>query len=316
MKTTLTLWLAMSLAATALPTTASVDPTGALCDGNLYTINAGRGDIGLLIDLHESKAVPNSQYFGQAVNLAEVHSRALFSASAMSYNEGNNRIYYASTPTPSEFHIANVDSLDLSAEELAGLKLHPKAYKPHQFGYFDVATQEHHLVGNTRFPIWRMAFDPTTGILYGADVSRFFRIDPQTGEQTVLGVFSINMRAAGFANWGDFIFKDNELLFVTNNRVYSLNKETGEETVKFYHTISHVTAATLDQNGEILIAAKNENVTGAQNSTNLWRLNPDSSTNLLPSQRYLGLFPMSIDAIAKVSTEQDSCYWPFFGDTK
>ncbi len=292
--------------------TLGMSANAAECESNLYTMNAGRGDVGVLVDINEGRARGVSNYFYEAGDLANIHSRALFSATAMAYDAATDRIYYASTPTPSEYHLDGTDSGEFSEDELAGLNLQAKAFKPHRLAYFDISTQTHHMVGNTRYQITRMAFDPETGLLYGSDIGRLFTINPTTGEQTMIGALSANLRFGGYTNWGDFVFYEGELLFVTNTRVFAINTTDATETVKFFHNLDYITAASLDQNGEILVAVKNINVTGSPNSTNLWLLNPTPDAQNFGSQSYAGLVPMAVDAMARVATESSTCYSPRF----
>ncbi|EOD78929.1 hypothetical protein D515_02436 [Grimontia indica] len=294
--------------------TFSMSAASAECDGNLYTINAGRGDVGVLVNVHEglARSITRQQFHTEAVNLAEINSRALFSASAMAYDAANNRIYYASTPTPDEYYIDGVDNGEFTEQEISDLPFLHKTHKPYQLAYFDVASQTHHVVASTNFQIWRMTFDPETGALYGSDIRRLFTINTTTGEQTIIGHLDLNIRLGGYANWGDLIFKDGELLFVTNTRVFNVSTEDASATVKFFHYIDEITAATLDQNGEILVAAMNNNVTGHQNSTNLWVLDSTTNDQNFGSQSHAGLVPMRIDAMTRVTAETDTCYAPMF----
>ncbi|CZF81360.1 hypothetical protein GCE9029_02559 [Grimontia celer] len=294
--------------------TFSMSAASAECDGNLYTMNAGRGDVGVLVNVHEglARSITRKEFHMEAANLAEINSRALFSASAMAYDAANNRIYYASTPTPDEFYIDGVEEGGFSEEEITDLPFQSKKYQPYELAYFDVDSQTHHLVGTTPYQVWRMTFDPETGTLYGSDIRRLFTIDAATGESTLIGNLDLNIRLGGYANWGDLIFKDDELLFVTNTRVFSVSTENASASVKFFHYIDNITAATLDQNGEILVAAQNGNVTGSQNSTNLWVLDPTTNDKNFGSQSHAGLVPMRIDAMTRVTAETDTCYAPKF----
>lgn len=284
------------------------------CDGSLYTMNAGRGDVGILVNVHEghARSIARKDFHNEAVNIAEINSRALFSASAMAYDQATDRIYYASTPTPEEFYIAGAEDLGLTEEQVKDLPFQTRTYQPYELAYFDVATQTHHLVGTTPYQVWRMTFDPETGTLYGSDIRRLFTINPATGEQTIIGNLDLNIRLGGYANWGDLIFKDGELLFVTNTRVFNVSTEDASASVKFFHYIDKITAATLDQNGEILVAAANGNVTGSQNSTNLWVLDPTTNDKNFGSQAHAGLVPMRVDAMTQITSETSACYAPKF----
>nr|WP_269808995.1 hypothetical protein [Enterovibrio nigricans] len=95
------------------------------CDGDLFTMNAGRGDVGVLVDVDEGSARAGGDYFTTAPLRATLNSRALFSASAMAYDSTTDRIYYASTPTPQSYHIAETNNGDFTDEEFQALVYMP-----------------------------------------------------------------------------------------------------------------------------------------------------------------------------------------------
>ncbi|SKA58287.1 hypothetical protein SAMN02745132_02918 [Enterovibrio nigricans DSM 22720] len=273
----------------------------AQCNGNVYSMNAGRGHVGALIDLKEN-AFMGSDYFSDASDRATINSKARFSSSAMAYDQHSDRIYYSSVPAPISYHMEGAEEL-FTEQELNALDFHAKSNTPFKLAYYDVASKEHVEVANTRFQILRMAFDPATGELYASDSVRLFKVDIESGDVTEIAQFPINARIGGFTSWGDFEFHNGELLFVTNNRTYTVDKQTAELTLKAFHYVDFVTAVTKDQNGQLLMAAKNQNVSGNINSNWLWRFKPETGEKVA-----VGIFPTRISALATVTSEEHTCY--------
>ncbi|MBE1276445.1 Calx-beta domain-containing protein [Enterovibrio baiacu] len=271
------------------------------CAGNVYSMNAGRGHVGLLLDVQESKQM-STQYFSDAGERVEYHSRALFSASSMAYDRITDLLYYTNSPQPTSYHV-QVPETDVTAEELKNLDLHAKTTESYQLAYMDPATGEHVAGPTVNKQILRMAFDPDSGELFASDSQTIFKVNPTTGETTHIGDFENGLKFGGFTNWGDFVFQGGELLFVTNNRTLSINTSTGAQTLKAFHFIDFVAAASLDQNGQVLVAAKNQNVSGNVNSNHLYRLKPSTG-----EKKVVGLFPSRISAMATVTSEDHTCY--------
>lgn len=92
-------------------------------------------------------------------------------------------------------------------------------------------------------------------------------------------------------------------MFITNTRIFTVNTTTGATTLKSFHFVNFVTGTTLDQNGQILIAANNQNVTGNVHSTWLWRLNPNTGEKVT-----VGLIPARLSALATNTQENYTCY--------
>ncbi|NGN96114.1 hypothetical protein G5S52_00145 [Grimontia sp. S25] len=276
----------------------------AQCFGNVYSMNAGRGHVGALIDIKESASFSGSNYSQDAATRALIHSKALFSSSAMAYDKNTDRIYYASVPAPITYYMENAETF-FTEEELKNLDFHAQRTTPSTLAYFDVATQKHVEVATTKFSIYRMAFHPETGELYASDARRLFKVAPDTGEVTEIGLFPFNTRAGGFTTWGDFEFYNNELLYVTSGRTFTVNLSNADLTLKAFHFVDFVTSVTTDQNGQLIMAAKNQNVTGNINSNQLWRLKPETGEKV-----QIGLFPTRISAMATVTSEQHACYEP------
>lgn len=271
------------------------------CAGNVYSMNAGRNHVGVLMDVQELDKMGNS-YTTDAVSRSLYHSRAKFSGSAMSYDRVTDRLYYANAPQPTEFY-ADIPASDFTPEEYAALDVHAKKSKPYQLAYMNPETGEHVDGPTVKKQILRMAFHPDTGELYASDATSIFKVDPTTGEITDIGTFDNNLRFGGYSSWGSFVFYEGELLFVTNGRSFSIDTTTGAQTLKAFHFIDFVAAATLDQNGQLLIAAKNQNVSGNVNSNWLFRVNPSTGERV-----QVGLFPTRISAMGTVTSEDHTCY--------
>ncbi|OEE57463.1 hypothetical protein A1OK_17725 [Enterovibrio norvegicus FF-454] len=270
------------------------------CAGNVYSMNAGRGHVGLLLDVQEAKEMP--AMYTDASEREEYHSRAQFSSPSMSYDRITDRLYYISAPQPTSYHVQGPDA-DVSTEEFKNLDLHAKTVAAYQLSYMDPATGEHVAGPTVKKQILRMAFDPDSGELFASDAQTIFKVDPVTGDITQLGNFENSLKFGGFTNWGDFVFQDGELLFVTNGRTFTVDTSTGAQTLKGFHFIDFVAAATLDQNGQMLVAAKNQNVSGNVNSNILYRIKPSTG-----EKKRVGLFPSRISAMATVTSEDHTCY--------
>ncbi|WP_039850123.1 YncE family protein [Grimontia indica] len=271
------------------------------CAGNVYSMNAGRGHAGMLLDVKEAKQM-SSRYFADAVDRSIFHSRAHFSASSMSYDRVTDRLYYASAPQPTSYYV-DVPEGTYTDEELKSLDLHANRIESYQLAYMDPATGQHVAGPTVNKQIMRMAFDPDSGELYASDARTIFKVNPTTGETTHIADFSDDLKFGGFTSWGDFVFQDGELLFVTNSRTFVINTTTGAQTLKAFHFIDLVAAATLDQNGQMLVAAKNQNVSGNVNSNHLFRIKPSTG-----EKKAVGLFPSRISAMATVTSEDHTCY--------
>ncbi|KKD58860.1 hypothetical protein RN22_18975 [Grimontia sp. AD028] len=271
------------------------------CAGNVYSMNAGRNHVGVLMDVQELDKMGNS-YTTDAVSRSLYHSRAKFSGSAMSYDRVTDRLYYANSTQPTEFY-ADIPASDFTPEEYAALDVHAKKRKPYQLAYMNPETGEHVDGPTVKKQIMRMAFHPDTGELYASDATSIFKVDPTTGEITDIGTFDNNLRFGGYSSWGSFVFYEGELLFVTNGRSFSIDTTTGAQTLKAFHFIDFVAAATLDQNGQLIIAAKNQNVSGNVNSNWIFRVNPSTGERV-----QVGLFPTRISAMGTVTSEDHTCY--------
>ncbi len=271
------------------------------CSGNVYSMNAGRNHVGVLLDVQELDKM-TGVYATDAVNRSTYHSRSMFSGSAMSYNRITDRLYYANAIQPTDFYI-DIPESDFTAEEYASLDLHSKKRKSFQLAYMDPTTGNHVAGPTVDKEIMRMAFHPDTGELFASNNSAIFKVDPETGETTDLSSFDSDLRFGGYSSWGSFVFYEGELLFVTSGRTFKIDTATGAQTFKAFHFVDFVVAATLDQNGQMLLAAKNQNVTGNVNSNMLYRIQPSTGEKVK-----VGLFPSRISAMATVTSEDHTCY--------
>ncbi|KXF82614.1 SMP-30/gluconolactonase/LRE family protein [Enterovibrio coralii] len=288
-----------STLATLVLSTVFAHQTYAACLGNVYSLNAGRGDVGILVDVQETNKFTGVYNGSRALAV----SRAEFSASAMTYDSINNRIYYVSAPRPKTYHVEGLENF-VSDDEFNNLSFHGATYDPVQLAYYDPDTKTHTIVGTVP-AVFRMAFNATTGQIVASDNMKIFSIDPASGTTTPIADFDSGLISGGFTSWGDFIYYKGELLFVSNTRTFVINESTGAATIKAFHYIDFVTGATLDQNGQMLVAAKNQNVTGNINSTWLWRLNPATG-----EKASVGLIPARLSALATNTQEDHTCYPP------
>ncbi|MDD1783622.1 hypothetical protein LRP49_20820 [Enterovibrio sp. ZSDZ35] len=269
----------------------------AACLGNVFSLNAGRGDVGILVDVQESNKLTGAYNGSRALAV----SRAEFSASAMTYDSINNRIYYVSTPRPKTYHVQGLENF-VSDDEFNNLSFHAATLEPIQLAYYDPDSKTHTVVGTVP-AVFRMAFNASTGQIIASDNMKIFSIDPASGTTATIADFDTGLISGGFTSWGDFVYYNNELLFVSNTRTFIINESTGAASIKAFHYIDFVTGATLDQNGQMLVAAKNQNVTGNINSTWLWRLNPATG-----EKASVGLIPARLSALATNTQEDYTCY--------
>ncbi|WP_028021866.1 hypothetical protein [Enterovibrio calviensis] len=286
-----------TILATLVISSALAQQAYAACLGNVYSLNAGRGHVGILVDVQESDKLTGPYNGTRALAV----SRAAFSGAAMTYDSENNRIYYVSSPRPTSYYVQGLEDL-VSEEELKSLDFHSSRNVPTELAYYDPSNGDHVIVGEVP-ATFRMAYDASSKLIYASDNRKLFTIDPLDGSTTPIANFDSNLTSGGFTSWGDFIFYKGKLLHITNTRTFSIDTTTGASTLEFFHYVNFVTGATLDQNGQILITAKNQNVTGNINSTHLWRLNPETG-----EKASVGLIPARLSALATNTQEDYTCY--------
>ncbi len=139
----------------------------ATCYGNVYSLNAGRGHVGILVDVQESDKLTNTYNGDRALAV----SRAAFSGAAMTYNSDNNRLYYVSSPRPTAYHVQGLENL-VSADEFNSLDFHASQTLPNQLAYYDPSTGEHTVVGDVP-ATFRMAYDGNSGLSMPPTTSKF-----------------------------------------------------------------------------------------------------------------------------------------------
>jgi len=72
-------------------TFAASNAMAASCQGEIFAMNSGRGETGVVFSLDEQN------------KSATAHSIAQFSSAAIAYDASTNRTYYASSPIPLEY---------------------------------------------------------------------------------------------------------------------------------------------------------------------------------------------------------------------
>ena len=116
------------------------------CNGQLYGINAGRGDTGIIFKLDE--------YTQQT----QAHSRAKYSSSALAHIPETNRLYYISAPRPIEYQV-DVEHLGFNSTELKSLPISGSKFKYIKLAYVDVYTNDHVEVSRTS-NTYRLVYEP------------------------------------------------------------------------------------------------------------------------------------------------------------
>ncbi|MCG7535236.1 Calx-beta domain-containing protein [Pseudoalteromonas sp. OOF1S-7] len=255
------------------------------CTGQLYGINAGRGDVGILFGLNEQ----NDSAFAQT--LAE------FSASALAYDETSQRMYYLSAPRPFEYQV-DVSHLNLSAEQLTHLPIEGKRFKYLRLAYYDFATDAHTLVGRTS-QMLSMVYDPERDALLGTDFKKLYEINKNTGEATELG--ALGSLKGKFR--GDLVIQNGTWYLVTSRSVYQIDKTTFQATKLANHSLTAATGAALNQAGEIVVSRTLINDYGHVNRSKLYKLNPQSGNTCL-----LATVPVRLNDLAVNTDQPVACY--------
>ncbi|MBQ4847675.1 DUF1735 domain-containing protein [Pseudoalteromonas sp. MMG005] len=255
------------------------------CLGELYGINAGRGDLGLLFSLNEE------------VQSAQAKSIAKFSSSALAYDNSNNRMYYVASPRPTEYEV-DVSALAISADELAHLPIKGKRYKSTKLAYYDFASQSHTIVGTTKSVIG-MVYDNQNDTLLASSYSKLYQIDKQTGEATELA--SLGNLLGKYR--GDLVIKGSQLLLVTSSSTYEINRSTYALTLLSNHGLTSVTGATLNQAGDVVISRTLINDHGHANKSQIYMLEPNTGSTCL-----LATVPVRLNDLATNTNQPVACY--------
>ena len=256
------------------------------CTGQLYGINAGRGDTGIVFKLDEAKG------------MVEAHSRAEFSSSALAYVGPLNRLYYVSVPRPLEYKV-DVSQLDLDDSELASLPISGSKFRYIKLAYVDLDTNEHVEVGRTA-NVYGLTYDSANNRLIGFYNKKLYSIDPTSAATTELGAVS-GITDSGY--WrGDLVYQGTQLILVTSKSIYNINTNTLTATKRADHSVGSVTGATFGQEGDLLVTKTILTDLGHANKTYVYNLDINTGNSIKVAS-----LPVRINDLA-TSSELTDCY--------
>ncbi|AOT08366.1 hemolysin [Pseudoalteromonas luteoviolacea] len=279
LKTSLTI---LTLATASLPSLGVANT----CQGELFGINAGRGDVGILFGLNEQN---NSAY---AQTLAE------FSASALAYDSKDKRMYYISAPRPIEYKVDISGLTGLTEEQKAHLPIEGQRFKYLRLAYYDFNTNSHTVVDRTT-QVLSMVFDPDNNALLGTDFKKLYQINKETGAATELG--TLGSLKGKFR--GDLVIQDGNLYLITSRSVYQIDRTTFEVNKLANHSLTAATGATLNQAGEVVVSRTLINDYGHVNRSKLYKMNPQSGNTCL-----LATVPVRLNDLATNTDNEVACY--------
>lgn len=271
----------LAIAITAASFTVSANE----CKGELYGINAGRGETGILFKISEQ------------LQTVTADSVAKFSSAALAFDSQQNRLYYVSAPRALDYQV-DVSHLDLSSSDKKHLPIAGSRFKYTKLAYYDTATQAHVEVGRTKGVI-ALAYDEANNRLIGSTFSELYEINPQTGEYNKLadlGTLSGKYR-------GDLAFYNGELILVTSTTAYKINTSDYAVEKLAKHHLTAVTGATVDQAGNLIISRTKINDFGHANKSELFKLNPHSGNTCFISE-----VPVRLNDLATNTSETTACY--------
>lgn len=255
------------------------------CQGELFAMNSGRGELGVMFSLDEQNKA------------AKAESLAKYSSSAIAYDPSTNRTYYASSPMPLEYKV-DVSGLDLSEEMYQQLPVRADKFRYNRLAYLDHATGEHVEVGITESVIG-MAYDSASDKLLAVSYTTLYSIDKNTGEAEALADFS---KADGLTR-GDLVIQNGELYLITSTSVYSIDRTTYKRTKLSKHNLVAVGGATVGQNGDLLISRTVINDHGHKNESLLYKLNPYTGGTCL-----VATLPVRINDLTTNTANSVACY--------
>ncbi|MEQ5874799.1 MULTISPECIES: hypothetical protein [unclassified Pseudoalteromonas] len=258
------------------------------CTGELYGINSGRGDLGIVFSLNEQD------------QSAAIHSKAKFSSAAMAFDSTRNRLYYVSAPRPLTYQL-DPGSLNLTDEELKGLPIKGNKFKYTKLAYVDMATGEHVEVGRSS-PMTRLAYDPERDVMYGSKGSKFYIIYPDSGETQYVGEMTGYGSSSDILR-GDIVIKDSKIYLISSKSIFSLDLSTLQLTRISNHGLVTVTGAAVDQNGELLISREVINDQGHFNLTKLYKASIETGNTC-----EVGSFPVRVNDLAMDTIKPVACY--------
>lgn len=259
------------------------------CEGELFSINSGRGAPGVLFSLQEQDKA------AKALSMAE------FSSAAMAYDSTLKRMYYTSSPMPFEYKV-DLSELDAPAEELAQIPVQGDRFKYNRLAYYDFETKTHHRVDGITKSLIGMTYDAQNDQLLANSYSKLYSIDKSNGNATTLMHFD----GVEGEYRGDLVIKNEELYLVTSSAVYLIDRSDPQNysmSKLSDHNLIAVTGATLAQNGDMLISRTVINDHGHQNQSELYKLNPNTGGTCL-----VATLPLRINDLATNTDSSVACY--------
>ena len=281
--------LLSSLAVTSV--LAASNAVAASCQGEIFAMNSGRGETGVVFSLDEQN------------KSATANSIAQFSSAAIAYDATTNRTYYASSPIPLEYKV-DVSHLNVNDEQYSHLPIRADKFKYSRLAYLDHTTGQHVVVGTTKSLIG-MTYDATTDALLAVSFNTLYSINKDTGETTTLADFS-DFNGLSRA---DLVIKNDELLLITTTSVYSIDRTTFTATELSKHNLTAVGGATINKSGELVISRSVINDHGDKNESRLYRLDPYSGETCLVATLPVRINDLTTNTQNAVACDlQPSCF--------
>jgi hypothetical protein len=263
------------------------------CKGELYGMNSGRGDTGILFQIKDQ------------LNEASIDSVSKFSSAAVAYDPDQDRIFYVSAPRTSQYSL-DISKVNFSEEQKKNLPIYGSRFKFTKLAYYDFETKTHTEVGKTK-SVHTLVFDEANNRLIGSSSSSIYEINPQNGEFKELANFG---RFSG-KYYGDLTFYDNELLLVTSNSVYKVDTSDFSIEKLSKHGLNTVTGSAVDHEGNLIISRTRIGDQGYLNKTQLFKLNPYSGKTCLVSE-----LPIRLNDLTTNTNQSTACYSTPICDTE
>jgi hypothetical protein len=139
-----------------------------------------------------------------------------------------------------------------------------------EIAYIDLDSGEH--ISLAKLPYWkrmyRLAYDPSDGHLYGSHYNRFYKINPNTGETIDLDRFSGHSSPKDI--WrGDLAYKDGALYLVTNTKIFKIDKNTSVLSELATHNLQNITGAIFDKDDNLILSQLRVSDYGSFNKSKL-----------------------------------------------
>lgn len=255
------------------------------CMGQLYGINAGRGETGFTFELNEYS------------DKTSIHSKAKFSSAAMAYASNVERLYYVSAPRPLEYALST-DELNLTSSELKSLPIKGTKFKYTRLAYVDVNSKTHTLLSRTS-PMYRLAYNDQSGKLYGSYFTKLYEIDVFSGETTLLGEMTGYDKESDM--WlGDLAFKDNQLYLISRNSIFSVDITNLSIKQLSKHNLTGVTGAVFNGDDKLIVARKKINDYGSLNQSALYHVDINTGESCLAQELPVEINDLAIDRQAAI----------------